>query len=222
MFVKGSLPLCWMGVATLLVMIAIMEACGGGSGHAEAEREYDKAESLLAQGSVRKAGEAYNLALGLDPDYAEAYVGRSQVFLAFDNPGSALADLDHAISLDPGLATAYGYRGVAHMSNGDTGSAMLDLTKAIQVDPNLVDAYVFRARLNAQDDNIEAAIEDMGFAISIRPRADVLYMERAQMHLAAGDAEGAIADLEQVLSLSRDETTQVQAKRLLAQLGVGR
>jgi hypothetical protein len=47
-------------------------------------------------------------------------------------------------------------------------------------------------------------------------------MERAQMHLAAGDAEGAIADLEKVLSLTQVEEVQVQAKRLLAQLGVGR
>ena len=95
------------GTATLLTVVVFAMACGEDSGRAEAEREYDRAEELLAQGSVRKAGEAYNVALGLYPDYAEAYVGRGRVFLAFDNTASAVADLDRAISLDPGLATAY-------------------------------------------------------------------------------------------------------------------
>ena len=210
------------GTATLLAVVVFTMACGGDSGRAEAEREYDRAEELLAQGSVRKAGESYNVAIGLYPDYAEAYVGRSRVFLEFENTASALADLDRAISLDPGLAAAYSYRGVAYMTSGDTGSAMLDLTKAIEVDPFLVDAHVFRARLSAGHDNIESAIVDMGSAISLRPRSDVLYMERAQMYLASGDVGGAVADLEEVLTLSQDETAQNEAKRLLAQLGAGR
>jgi FimV-like protein len=222
MLFREAWPIGRFGTATLLTVVVFAMACGGDSGRGEAEREYDRAEELLAQGSVRKAGEAYNVALGLYPDYAEAYVGRGRVFLEFDNTVSAVADLDRAISLDPGLATAYSYRGVAHMTIGDTSSAMLDLTKAIEVDRFLVDAHVFRARLSARDDNLESAIVDMGSAISLRPRSDVLYMERAQMYLAVGDVGGAIADLEEVLSLSQDETAQDQAKRLLVQLGAGR
>lgn len=198
-------------------------ACGGRTDppEVEARLEYQKGRVLQEQGSVRKAGDAYARAIYLDPNFAEAYVGRGYAYLAHENLESALEDFEKAIELDSRLHEAYNYRGLAALGLGDAEQAMLDFSRAIEVSPSFADAYVNRARLHFSRRDLASAIDDMSAAIREEPDELEHYLSRAQLHLLNNDADGAAADLDEILSLTDDPDLELAAKRMLAQIRGG-
>lgn len=80
-----------------------------------------------------KAVAAYNEAIRLDPDYAEAYNSRGSVHYFMGNRDSALADYNEAIRLDPDHGDSYGCRAYIHGENGDYDKAAADLTAAVNL-----------------------------------------------------------------------------------------
>ena len=215
----------WFAVLVGLAAAALLAAvaCGGRTNppEVEARLEYQEGRVLQEQGSVKKAGDAYARAIYLDPNFAEAYVGRGYAYLAHENLENALADFDKAIELDAGLHEAYNYRALVALGMGDAEQAMLDFTKAIEVSPGFADAYVNRARLHFSRRDLASAIEDITAAIREEPDETQHYLDRAQMRLYNNDAEGAAADLDQVLSLTDDPDLELAAKRMLAQIRGG-
>ena len=155
----------WFAVSVGLAAAALLAAvaCGGRTNppEVEARLEYQEGRVLQEQGSVKKAGDAYARAIYLDPNFAEAYVGRGYAYLAHENLENALADFDKAIELDAGLHEAYNYRALVALGMGDAEQAMLDFTKAIEVSPGFADAYVNRARLHFSRRDLASAIEDI-------------------------------------------------------------
>lgn len=210
-----------VGLASIALLAAL--SCGGRTDPPEvqARLEYQKGRALQEQGSVKKAGDAYARAIYLDPNFAEAYVGRGYAYLAHENLENALADLDKAIELDSGLHEAYNYRALVSLGMGDAEQAMLDFSEAIEIAPDFADAYVNRARLHLSRRDVASAIEDMSAAIREEPEELQHYLDRAQMFLFSDDVAGAAADLDKILSLTDDPNLELAAKRMLAQIRGG-
>ena len=80
-----------------------------------------------------KAIAAYNEAIRLDPNYAEAYRSRGFVYHCMSDRDRALADYDEAIRLDPNYGDSYACRAYIHGENGDYGKAVANLTAAVQL-----------------------------------------------------------------------------------------
>jgi len=80
-----------------------------------------------------KAIAAYNEAIHLDPDYAEAYYSRGEVHNFMGDCDRALADYNEAIRLDPNYRNSYCGRAYIHGDNGDYDKAVADLTTAVQL-----------------------------------------------------------------------------------------
>jgi tetratricopeptide (TPR) repeat protein len=107
-------------------------------------------------------------AIRLDPNLAEAYYRRGQVYYAREEYQNALSDENAAIRLDPTHALAYNVRGSLffhHMKDNDR--AIDDLTRAIRLDPKdkgewfLRDAYVGRMfAYRAKGDKARADADD--------------------------------------------------------------
>jgi tetratricopeptide (TPR) repeat protein len=60
-----------------------------------------KAFVEMSNGKLDKAIEAYTQAIGRDPKYSFAYLGRGDVYLAKGDLDRALLDYDRALRLDP-------------------------------------------------------------------------------------------------------------------------
>jgi len=80
-----------------------------------------------------KAIAAYNEAIRLDPDYAEAYDSRGSVHYFMGDHDKALADYNEAIRLDPNYRNSYCCRAYIHGDNGDYDKAAADLTVAVRL-----------------------------------------------------------------------------------------
>jgi len=111
-----------------------------------------------SKGEIDKALAAYDEAIRLEPDYAEAYHNRGMAHASRDETAQAIADYDAAIRLDPEDAFAFENRGRARLHVGQVAGAIDDLSHAVSLAPE--DAYavlwLHLARTFAgQDDAIE-------------------------------------------------------------------
>ncbi|KRR18325.1 hypothetical protein CQ13_35085 [Bradyrhizobium retamae] len=75
----------------------------------------------------------YNVAIGHDPTYAPAWVGRGLARQAKGEYAIAIGDLSEAIRLDPTSADYYNLRGACYKLSGDDARAIADYSEAIKL-----------------------------------------------------------------------------------------
>ena len=94
-----------------------------------------KSLAHLAKGHVGDAMFDFDQTIRLDPDHAEAYVGRGMLYYVREEFDRAIADFDEAIRLVPDFAYAYLHRGFVYDDKGDTTKALEDLRMAARLVP---------------------------------------------------------------------------------------
>ena len=87
------------------------------------------------QGDLDRAIDAFDRAIGAEPDLAVAYLNRGLAYQAKGNLRRALADLNRAVSREPDSARAYYHRSLLHRARDDTARAEADAKRAIELDP---------------------------------------------------------------------------------------
>lgn len=85
----------------------------------------------------RKAIEALDRAIELDPDNALAYNRRGLAYSRMGEDIRALDDFEKAVKLDPTVAIFHYNRGNAFLANGWLGGAIEDFDMAFELDPSL-------------------------------------------------------------------------------------
>ncbi|ASC73894.1 hypothetical protein XM38_048680 [Halomicronema hongdechloris C2206] len=110
----------WMAFLVSLPLLACsVPASLGQTNENLAEDLFEQGQAAFRGGEPDSAIALYTEAIGADPNYAAAYVGRGGVYAVLKDYEAAIADFDQAIELDPELASAYGSRGVARYRSGD-------------------------------------------------------------------------------------------------------
>ena len=119
---------------------------------------------------------AYDRAIRLRPDLAEAYNNRGNVKYFLGQPEAAIADHDEAVRLKPDFAEAYTNRGTAKAKLERHDDAIADYDEAIRLKPDLAGAYNNRANAKAMLGRLDDAIADYDEAVRLKPsRANVYY-----------------------------------------------
>jgi tetratricopeptide (TPR) repeat protein len=89
-------------------------------------------------------------AIQLDPDMADAYGYRANMYLGKNDYDKAIADLSEVIRLDTNMSsivTAYRARGKAHSELGNVQEAINDYERFLKLDPNNKDAKFIRDKI---------------------------------------------------------------------------
>ena len=157
----------------------------------------DKYNNENYQGAI----EDYNLAIQLEPDYAEAYYDRAWAKKDSGDNQGAITDYNLAIQLQPDYANAYLGRGIAKANLGDYQGAIADYDQAIELKPNYTEAYKSRGRAKNNIEDYQGAIADYDQAIKLKPGDSGVYNSRGIAKKILGDYQGAIADYDQVIKL---------------------
>ena len=206
-------------LVVLIGVVGWLPDCGG---RVTAPQDKEGASRLVAeglerarQGDYRGAMEHYDRAIGVDPDNADAYVGRGFARLALgDTPGGE-ADLQQgsrlrilgwsaAIARNPSDVQARLSRGLARAELGEYRAAIEDYDGVLRVQPANVDAYYLRGNARERLGDRPGAIGD--YDAALRLNADFLpaYVARAAAHTALGNSAAATADYEAARRLSGD------------------
>ena len=111
---------------------------------------------------------AYDRAISLKSDFAEAYYNMGNAKAEQDRYDDAIADYDEAIRLKIDFAEAYNNRGAAKAKLEQYADAIADYDEAIRLKPDYAEAYNNRGLAKAEQDRYDDAIADYDEAIRLK------------------------------------------------------
>jgi tetratricopeptide (TPR) repeat protein len=178
------------------------------------EKEFDKAIAL------------FDGAIGLDPNYAQAYGYRGDCYKYKGDYDQAIADFDKAISLDPCYAEAYSERGSAYkekakiaIQHGDyekdkkyMEQAEADWKKGAQI-ANSSDYE--RGEMYLSKGDYDQAITAFSEAIKLNPKNTLAYAERGKAYGSKGDNDRAKADETEAEKIRHAEKERGKRNRII-------
>ncbi|HBR20981.1 MAG TPA: hypothetical protein DD713_00185 [Nitrospiraceae bacterium] len=150
------------------------EAVKGLSATDWAQRGYE----AVILGKYKDALNAFNKAIELNPQDAEAYAGRGLAYVESGNYQQAINDYNKTIQLNPQFAGAYYKRGVAYSELGKYQEAISDFTNAIELNPQLADAYFYRGGAYDKLGNHQQLIEDFKIAAKLGKKAARYFLKK--------------------------------------------
>lgn len=210
-------------MSRLLLLVPLMFAIGCGSedeeqaaeAPAESSQPEKKSDPQVAklmklateqarQGAVGKAIESLSQAIGLDPDNADAYRMRAEVYTAIREDANALADLGAAIRIDPKNAKLRAARGFFLMSRGQGDRAVKDFDEAVSLDPTLKTAFNNRGLIKVAKNAFDDAIADFDKAIELDAEYADAFNNRGYAKFRSGKNKEAIVDFDRALEIKPD------------------
>ena len=163
-------------------------------------RGYMKYESGDYQGAIA----AFDSAIKLKPDYADAYVNRGVAKRKMGHLNAAIVDYDTAIRLKPDLVEAYYNRGLAKRKLGQPNAAIADFDIAIQLKPDYAEAYSNRGSAKDALGRLNASIADFDTAVQLKPNDAKAYYNRGVTKAALRQHNAAISDYDTAIRLKPD------------------
>ena len=147
---------------------------------------------------------AYDQAIRLKPNHAEAYNNRGAAKGWLGRYDDALADCDQAIRLKPDYAEAYSNRGNAKAELGRRDDALADYDEAIRLKPDFSETYNNRGAAKAALGRHDDALADYDEAIRLKPDYAEAYSNRGNAKAALGRRDDALADYDEAIRLKPD------------------
>ena len=133
-----------------------------------AARAWNSVGYLLSEEEEKEeAISAYNKAIEIEADYADAYYNRGKQKAKSGQYLDAIEDLDKAINLNFDEAKVYVVRGVARFELGERDDAFTDFDKAIYMKPDYAVAHAVRGDAKATLDDFAGAKVDFQNALGL-------------------------------------------------------
>jgi tetratricopeptide (TPR) repeat protein len=181
--------------AYLKTALPMVEPKTGEQFLARAKRRFDA-------GRLDGAAADATTALAKNPKLADALAIRGQVFLAKNDPQTALEDFNAAVKLAPENYDLRIFRGRANRAVGKTADAISDFSTAARINPEQWVGYNERGLTNFRTNNFAEAAEDFGRAIDASPKNSVLWGNRADARSRLEKFDLAAADWAQAAELA--------------------
>ncbi|MFT5143762.1 MAG: Flp pilus assembly protein TadD [Rhodothermales bacterium] len=176
------------------------------------ERWNDYGISLLLEGDLKSAEQAFRKVNALDPSYADGWVNLARVFVAEGDMEPAAAALAEALAVRPGFHKALYFRGLYWKSMGEYAQARADLEQVLEDFPR--DRVVLNqlGRVNYLDSRLSDAVQAFEGVLSIDPEDLMAHYNLMLVHRALGNVERAKAHEVRYLRFKADESQQALAR----------
>jgi len=156
------------------------------------------------QGKFHEAVQAFNKAIELKPDYADAYSNRGNALCDLGQLQEALESYEKAIQLKPDYADAYSNRGNALHKLGRFEDAVMSCEKAIQLKPDYAEAYSNRGNALCDLGKLQEAVESHEKAIELKPDYAEAYSNRGNVLRELWQLKAAVGSYEKAIELKPD------------------
>jgi tetratricopeptide (TPR) repeat protein len=168
-----------------------------------AKQSYDAGVRLLDVARYDQAVLAFDRAVGLKADFADAYLMRGRARVGQFRTDQAIRDFTKLIELRPNDPQVWVTRCSAFLSLKRYPQAIGDATRALELDGHLALAYNLRGSASRAIGDTERALEDFNRAVDLAPNEDNYY-QRGATYKMLNDHRHAIADLDRVIGLHPD------------------
>ena len=163
-----------------------------------------KGTVLKGLGRFDQSLEAYNKALAIKPDYAEAYYNMAIALQERGMLEEAIEAYNKALAIKPDYAKAYYNMGVALKEQGKLKEAIEACNKALAIKPDQADAYNNIGNVLKEQGKLEKAIEAYNKTLSIKPDYPEAYNNMGNALEEQGKLEEAIEAYNKALTIKPD------------------
>lgn len=186
----------------------------------EAEKHLASGKKLFhEQGRLSDAIAAFDKAILLNPQLAEAYEQRGSAHRNLGQHQRAIEDFDQSLRINPSRPWALASRGGVYSGLGHYERAIEDYNEAIRVHPELAKAYAGRAAAYGNLGQHQSAIGDFNEAIVLREfqllskedsdetiqkdsQLATSYNGRGLAYFELGEHQRALSDLDEAIRLN--------------------
>jgi len=182
-----------------------------------------------------RAEAAFNQALALDPNFAEAHAGLADVwsirawYRLLGGEADASDDLDRgdaeaqiALRLEPSLAEPYAALGAVRFNQRRYAESGQYYQEALRLNPNYAFAHHWRAQLRGNTGHLDELLAGMDKAIEIDPLAFITLTSHTIFLAFAGRYEQALALSDRALAQREEIFIPLYGNRAYVLLGLGR
>lgn len=173
---------------------------------------YILGQQALAAADYVTAISYFDIALLLEPIFADAFYGRGFTYWMLGDPDQAYNDFTQVIGLSPSYLPAFDNRGQISLDRSDYPAAIDDFTHVLILNPSYASAYQRRGLAYLWQGDYPAAIADQTSALSLDPSNVDSYYYRGLAYGSSGDLVAAVNDYTAALSL-RADYVEVYASR---------
>ena len=159
---------------------------------------------LKGLGQLDHAIEAYNKALAIKPDYAEAYYNMGVTLQDQGKLEEAIEAYNKALAIKPDYADAYYNMGVTLQDQGKLEEAIEAYNKALAIKPDYAEAYNNMGNALQEQGKLEEAIEAYNKALAIKPDYAEAYYNMGVTLQDQGKLEEAIEAYNKALAIKPD------------------
>ena len=152
---------------------------------------------LPVEEGFRKAREAAERALALDPNLAEAHAEMGWIKMSYDwDWAGADASYQRALALEPGNATVV--RGASELAAnlGRFEEALAQDRRAVELDPLSVSAYIYLGEHAYRAGRLEEAAAAFKKTLELNPERPFSHYGLGMVYLAQGHPQEALAEIE--------------------------
>ncbi len=161
-----------------------------------ADTYYYIGEAYRFKGDYANAINAYQSALGVNPNFGPGYVGLARGRLGVDSNTDVRSFLDEAVRLDPNFGEAYLERAIARIKQNDISGALSDLAQADSRLPNSPLVFFHLARARLQEDDLKLALSAAERANQLDVTHLPTYLLLGQIYAETGNEEKAVRALD--------------------------
>ncbi len=168
-----------------------------------ARESYESGMRLLGIANYSQAVLSFDRAVGLKPDFGEAYLMRGKAYAGDSKTEAAIRDFTRAVELNSKDPRAWVARGSALLDLKKYPEAMADAGRAMELDGRLAAAYNLRGLALRATGDSRRAIVDFNHAVELEPNEDNYY-QCAATYQALGEHALAITALNRAIAIRPD------------------
>ena len=162
----------------------------------------NEGKALYSAKRYEEALAAYDHALQLDPNLAQAHNTRGHILLDLKRYTEALAAFEQTIQLDPNFALAFNAKGNTLANLKRYTEALAAFDHAIQLNPNLMHAYIGKGNALSQLQRYTEALDTFEHAILLNPNLAMTYNAKGKTLFKLHRYTEALAAFEHAIQLN--------------------
>jgi tetratricopeptide (TPR) repeat protein len=167
-----------------------------------AHEHYSRASTLREQRRFAEALVAYERAIALQADHAEAHNGRAIVLATLHRPAEAIAGFDQAIALKPDYAEAYNNRGLVLQELKRLDEALASFDKAIVLQPNNAKMHSNRGSVLYEAQRFAEALASFDNVIAFKEDYPEAHYNRGVLLQAMDHLDAAVIAFDRAIALN--------------------
>jgi len=190
-------------IGVILGVLLFLRKGSHDRGFADHLREGDR---LYVTGDYDKAIERYDMALGINPEYDDAWIHKGSALERLGKHKQARKCIERAIELNPESPVAYSALAAVQRKEGEPEKALKSAEMAIGFDPDYEVAWTNKGNALADLKRMDEAMKAFDSAVRINPDYDKAWYNKGLLLLGKGKFKEALECFDETLDIApRDE-----------------